>query len=123
MQTYAEFLEQAWLCAYYARTSRHHRVAEELWMTAQEYQRRAADLNGGVAPDIGEPPFIRSISVEWMSAPDREKRTRELARAIWEQEGRPEGQAERHWQVAEKAVEAMERAQIDMAMEPDCVTN
>jgi hypothetical protein len=56
MQSYAEFSEQAWLCAHYARTSRHDRVAEELWRTAQEYQRRAADLNSGVAPDIGEPP-------------------------------------------------------------------
>ena len=58
MQSYTEFSEQAWLCAHYARTSRHDRVAEELWRTAQEYQRRAADLNSGVAPDIGEPPSM-----------------------------------------------------------------
>jgi hypothetical protein len=62
MHSYAEFSEQAWLCAQYARTSRHDRVAEELWRTAQEYQRRAADLNSGVAPDIGEPPNLSNTS-------------------------------------------------------------
>jgi hypothetical protein len=30
-----------------------------------------------------------------------EQRVRERAYAIWEQEGRPEGQAERHWREAE----------------------
>jgi hypothetical protein len=114
MQTYAEFSEQAWLCAYYARTSRHNRVAQELWMTAKEYQRRAADLNGGVAPDIGEPPFTQTMSVAWVSMPGREQQTRELARAIWEREGRPEGQAQRHWQIAEKTVEAMELAKAEI---------
>jgi hypothetical protein len=39
---------------------------------------------------------------------DSEKRTREVAHAIWEQEGRPEGRAERHWRMAEIAVEAVE---------------
>jgi nucleotide-binding universal stress UspA family protein len=39
-----------------------------------------------------------------MSSEDREQRIRELASALWEQEGRPEGQAERHWRMAEKAV-------------------
>jgi hypothetical protein len=39
---------------------------------------------------------------------DSEKRTREVAYAIWEQEGRPEGRAERHWRMAEIAVEAVE---------------
>jgi hypothetical protein len=92
MQSYADFAEQAWLCAHYARTSRHDRVAEALWKTAQEYQRRAAELNSGVAPDIGDAP------------PDREKRVREIAIAIWKKEGRPDGHAERHWRMADAAV-------------------
>ena len=29
-----------------------------------------------------------------------EARVRELAHQIWESEGRPEGQAERHWRMA-----------------------
>ena len=31
---------------------------------------------------------------------DREQRLREIAYSLWEEEGYPEGQAERHWQVA-----------------------
>ena len=38
----------------------------------------------------------------------REKRIRELAYAIWEQEGRPEGRAERNWSIAEKTIQAMD---------------
>ena len=36
------------------------------------------------------------------------QKVRERAYAIWEQEGRPEGQAERHWLEAEAAVRAAE---------------
>lgn len=36
----------------------------------------------------------------------REERIRELAHRIWETEGRPEGQALRHWNMAERLVEA-----------------
>ncbi len=43
-----------------------------------------------------------------MPGDDREKQIRELAYAFWEQEGRPEGRAERHWRSAEIAVEAVE---------------
>lgn len=103
-QSYEDFSEQAWLCAYYARTSRNDRVAEELWRTAEEYQRRAAALNDGVAPDIGEPPFAQNASTAGIRSPDREKQIRDIARAIWEHEGRPEDQAERHWRMAEEAV-------------------
>jgi hypothetical protein len=39
---------------------------------------------------------------------ESDKRTRDIAYAIWEQEGRPEGHAERHWRMAEIAVEAVE---------------
>ncbi|HEY1944838.1 MAG TPA: DUF2934 domain-containing protein [Roseiarcus sp.] len=30
----------------------------------------------------------------------RERRLREIAHRIWEEEGRPEGQEQRHWQMA-----------------------
>ena len=73
MQSYADFSEQAWLCAHYARASRHDRVAEELWRTAQEYQRKAADLNSGVAPDIGEPPSLPNSEGEGGGAAHRSK--------------------------------------------------
>ncbi|WP_110685380.1 DUF2934 domain-containing protein [Salinicola aestuarinus] len=36
----------------------------------------------------------------------REQRVRMLAYRIWESEGRPEGQEQRHWQMAERIVEA-----------------
>ncbi|MBM7061892.1 DUF2934 domain-containing protein [Pseudomonas sp. UL073] len=35
-----------------------------------------------------------------------EHRTRELAYQIWESEGRPDGQSERHWAMARKLAEA-----------------
>ncbi|KRU96130.1 DUF2934 domain-containing protein, partial [Pseudomonas aeruginosa] len=35
-----------------------------------------------------------------------EKRIREFAYQIWESEGRPEGQAERHWAMARQLAEA-----------------
>ncbi len=34
------------------------------------------------------------------------ERTRELARQIWEAEGRPNDQSERHWHMAERLVAA-----------------
>lgn len=37
---------------------------------------------------------------------DREAMIRERAQAIWEAEGRPEGQAEEHWRLAAAAVDA-----------------
>lgn len=50
---------------------------------------------------------------------DREQRIRELAYAIWEQEGRPEGQSERHWETAETAIKAMERTEVAVTMQAD----
>ncbi len=35
-----------------------------------------------------------------------EKRVREFAYQIWESEGKPEGQEERHWEMARKLAEA-----------------
>jgi hypothetical protein len=40
---------------------------------------------------------------------DREDRIKQLARRIWESEGRPAGQEVRHWYMAVKLVEASER--------------
>jgi hypothetical protein len=37
---------------------------------------------------------------------DREERIRRMAHRIWESEGRPQGQAERHWRMAERLVDA-----------------
>jgi Protein of unknown function (DUF2934) len=37
-------------------------------------------------------------------AQTREERIREKAHALWDQEGRPDGQHSRHWEDAEKLV-------------------
>jgi hypothetical protein len=42
----------------------------------------------------------------------RDQKIREMAYAIWEKEGRPAGRADRHWEVAEKAVETTEQAEV-----------
>ncbi len=41
-----------------------------------------------------------------MDAAQREARIRQLAREIWEAEGRPDGQEVRHWAMAERLVDA-----------------
>jgi len=38
--------------------------------------------------------------------PNRESRIREVAYFIWESEGRPDGEAERHWAAAEEQVDS-----------------
>lgn len=43
---------------------------------------------------------------------NREQRVRERAYAIWEHEGRPEGQAERHWRMAEHAIEELQSGKV-----------
>ena len=45
-----------------------------------------------------------------MDPVQREQRIRELAREIWEAEGRPDGQHDRHWAMAERLIEAEIRA-------------
>jgi hypothetical protein len=40
---------------------------------------------------------------------ERQRRISEIAHRIWESEGRPSGQALRHWQMAEKLVMAEEK--------------
>lgn len=43
------------------------------------------------------------------SPAERQRKISETAHRIWESEGRPSGQALRHWQMAEKLVVAEER--------------
>ncbi|KUF25165.1 DUF2934 domain-containing protein [Xanthomonas phaseoli] len=45
-----------------------------------------------------------------MNDMERQARLAQLAREIWEAEGRPDGHAGRHWAMAERLVEAEERA-------------
>ncbi len=42
---------------------------------------------------------------------EHEQRIRELAHHIWESEGCPQGEEERHWLMAERLVEASDLAQ------------
>jgi hypothetical protein len=49
---YDELVELAQTCAYQARATKDREVAAELRQMAQEYQRRAAELNNGRMPDI-----------------------------------------------------------------------
>ena len=48
-----------------------------------------------------------------MDEQQRNARIRELAREIWDAEGRPDGQATRHWAMAERLVDAEQRAVAD----------
>jgi hypothetical protein len=45
------------LCANNARLAQTKEVAAELWKMARQYQVKAAKLDGGKAPDIGNPPL------------------------------------------------------------------
>ncbi len=42
---------------------------------------------------------------------DRERRIREIAHRIWEDEGRPPGQEQRHWEMAEREFVAEQQDQ------------
>lgn len=44
-----------------------------------------------------------------------EQRIRETAYRLWENDGRPTGQAERHWEMARKMAEEAERAPAPVA--------
>ena len=43
----------------------------------------------------------------------RDDRIREIAHRLWEEEGRPADQEERHWQMAESAVEQEEAEETE----------
>ncbi len=49
---------------------------------------------------------------------DREKRIAEMAFYLWEQEGYPEGQAERHWQMAKELIAREDSERKDIEGEP-----
>ena len=52
MPTYSDMVELAKICARQARAASNPEVAQELRRLARDYQKRAADLDGGVQPDI-----------------------------------------------------------------------
>jgi hypothetical protein len=54
MQTYEELVELARICVRNARTTTDNEVAAELWKMAREYKEKAARLNGGRVPSLGE---------------------------------------------------------------------
>jgi hypothetical protein len=49
----------------------------------------------------------------------KEQRIRETAYHLWEEDGRPIGQAERHWEMARKIAEDAERRQPAPAARSD----
>ena len=49
----------------------------------------------------------------------KEQRIRETAYHLWEEDGRPIGQAERHWEMARKIAEDAERQRSSPAARPD----
>ncbi len=51
-----QLVELARLCAKQARAATAKDVATTLWRMAREYQGKAARLDGGNIPDIGEKP-------------------------------------------------------------------
>jgi hypothetical protein len=57
MQTYEHLVEMARICAKNAHIASSKEIAAELWKTATEYRDKAANLHGGAAPDIGQPPY------------------------------------------------------------------
>jgi len=46
---------------------------------------------------------------------DREQRGREIAHRLWEDEGRPSGEHQRHWATAEHMVAQADHASADAA--------
>jgi hypothetical protein len=53
-QPYEDLVELAKICVQQARATEARDVAAELRRMAKEYQQRAAALDGGQLPDIGE---------------------------------------------------------------------
>jgi hypothetical protein len=47
---------------------------------------------------------------------DREQRIREVAHRIWEEEDRPHGQADRHWEMAREAIAAEHAERVRIAV-------
>lgn len=51
-----------------------------------------------------------------------EERIRELAYQIWESEGRPEGQTEKHWEMARKLMESQDQGELSPPPESQAAT-
>jgi hypothetical protein len=58
MRTYKELVYLAASCADSARLTTSPEVASQLWRMAIDYQEKAAKLNDGKLPDIGDPPIV-----------------------------------------------------------------
>lgn len=60
MPTLSDIIELAQVCAHNARITVSREVAGTLWRMAIEYQQKAADLDGGKLPNIGDrPKFLK----------------------------------------------------------------
>jgi hypothetical protein len=57
MQTYDDLVKQARICLRQAKDMANPSVSTELTRMAKHYQLRAAELDGGKLPDIGEDDF------------------------------------------------------------------
>jgi hypothetical protein len=58
MRTYKELVDLAKSYANSARLTASPQIAYQLWRMATEYQEKAAQLNGGKLPEIGDPPIL-----------------------------------------------------------------
>jgi hypothetical protein len=61
-KTFEEFDALSKTCAHQARllvrmANEANAAAVQIWGMAKEYQRAAAELNGGTLPDLGDEPF------------------------------------------------------------------
>ncbi len=54
--TYKDLTKFARICANNSYITTSREAAQELWRMALEYQNRAAALDNGKLPDIGQPP-------------------------------------------------------------------
>ncbi len=54
MQTYDDLVRLARICIRQAKEAKHEGVASQLRQLAREYQRRAAELDGGKPPIIDD---------------------------------------------------------------------
>ena len=58
MESLADLIDMAELCARNARAANSQGAARTLWKMATEYAQRAAKLDNGRMPNIGDPPAI-----------------------------------------------------------------
>ena len=57
MRTYKELVDLAISCADTSRLTTSPEVASQLWRMAMDYQEKAAKLNDGKLPNVGDPPI------------------------------------------------------------------